>query len=140
MDNPILLNFVIVTIFSRMLAIGVNQSFRQLTFLWRRPELLLRSLLAVIVLVPVVVCLLLWLFDLPPAVATGLAVLAAPGAPLTTKRAQMAGGDPTYAASLQLMLALLAVVITPLTLAIFYALFALSTEPLHPFQVALQVA
>jgi len=31
-------------------------------------------------------------------------------------------------------------VITPLTLAIFYALFALSTEPLHPFQVALQVA
>jgi len=141
MDNPILLNFVTVTVFSRMLAIGVNQSFRQLTFLWRRPELLLRSLLAVIVLVPVVVGLLLWLFDLPPAVATGLAVLAAaPGAPLTTKRAQMAGGDPTYASSLQLMLALLAVVITPLTLAIFYALFALSTEPLHPFQVALQVA
>src|SRR5271166_2721354 len=94
MDNPILLNFVTVTVFSRMLAIGVNQSFRQLTFLWRRPELLLRSLLAVIVLVPVVVGLLLWLFDLPPAVATGLAMLAAaPGAPLTTKRAGRRGSN-----------------------------------------------
>ena len=63
MDNPILLNFVSLTIFSLMLAIGFNHSFQQLTSLWRRPELLLRSLLAVVVLVPVVVVLLLWVFD-----------------------------------------------------------------------------
>jgi BASS family bile acid:Na+ symporter len=78
--------------------------------------------------------------NLPPAVATGLAVLAAaPGAPMTYKRTQMAGGDPNYAASLQLILALLAVVITPLTLAIFYAPFDLVTERVPPFKVALQV-
>jgi BASS family bile acid:Na+ symporter len=141
MDNPILLKFVTVTIFSLMLAIGVNHSFQQLTSLCRRPELLLRSLLAVIVLVPVVVGLLLWVFKLPPAVATGLAVLAAaPGAPLTTKRSQMAGGDPTYSASLQLTVALLAVVITPLTLAIFCALFELAVGRVSPFEVARQVA
>ena len=141
MDNPILLKFVTVTIFSLMLAIGVNHSVQQLTFLLRRPELLLRSLVAVIVLVPVVVGLLLWLFELPPAVATGLAVLAAaPGAPLTYKRSQMAGGDPTYTASLQLTLALLAVVITPLILTIFCALFELADMGLTPFEVARQVA
>ena len=141
MDNPIILHFVTLAIFSLMLAIGVNHSFEQMISLWRRPALLLRSLLAVIVLIPLVVGILLWLFDLPLAVATGLAVLAAaPGAPLTTKRAQMAGGDPTYTASLQLSLALLAVVVTPLILAIFYALFELATERVTPFKVALQVA
>lgn len=140
MDNPIILHFVTLTIFSLMLAIGVNHSFEQLTSLWRRPALLLRSLFAVIVLVPLAVGLLLWIFDLPTAVATGLAVLAAaPGAPLTTKRSQMAGGDPTYTASLQLTLAMLAVVIAPLILAVFYALFELATERVTPFKVALQV-
>jgi BASS family bile acid:Na+ symporter len=141
MDNPVLLKLVTVTIFSLMLAMGISHSFQQLTSLWRRPELLLRSLLAVIVLVPVVVGLLLWVFNLLPAVATGLAVLAAaPGAPLTYKRSQMAGGDPTYTASLQLTLALLAVVITPLMLAIFSALFELPGLRLTSFEVARQVA
>lgn len=140
MDNPIILHFVTVMIFSLMLAIGINHSSQQLTSLWRQPALLIRSLLAVVVLVPIVVFLLLRLFDLPPAVATGLAVLAAaPGAPMMTKRTQMAGGDPTYAASLQLTLALLAVIITPLTLAVFYALFDLITERVTPVKVVLQV-
>jgi BASS family bile acid:Na+ symporter len=141
MDNPILLYFVSLTIFTLMFALGVNHSFEQLTSLWRRPGLLLRSLLAVVFLVPMVVVLLLWVFDLPPAVATGLAVLAAaPGAPLTYKRSQMAGGDPTYSASLQLTLALLAVVITPVILAMFSVLFELETEQVTLFKVALQVA
>ena len=140
MDNAILLKFVSVTIFSLMFAIGVNHSHEQLTTLWRRPQLLLRSLLAVIGLVPLVVVVLLWLFDLPPAVAAGLAVLAAaPGAPLTYKRSQMAGGDPDYVASLQLTLALLAVLVTPLILAIFYTLFELDIERVSPFQVMLQI-
>jgi bile acid:Na+ symporter, BASS family len=141
MDNPILLYFVSLTVFAIMLALGVNHSFEQLISLWRRPGLLLRSLLAVVFLVPMVVLLLLWMFDLPPAVATGLAVLAAsPGAPLTYKRSQMAGGDPTYTASLQLTLALLAVGITPVILAMFSSLFGIIIEGVTLFQVARQVA
>jgi BASS family bile acid:Na+ symporter len=141
MDNPILLYFVSLTIFTLMLALGVNHSFEQLTSLWHRPGLLLRSLLAVVFLVPMVVVLLLWVFGLPPAVATGLAVLAAaPGAPLTYKRSQMAGGDPTYTASLQLTLALLAVGITPVILAMFYTMFGIVIEGVTLFQVARQVA
>lgn len=140
MDNPIFLHFVTLTIFCLMFAIGINHSSQQLTSLWRQPGLLLRSFLAVIVLVPIWVGLLVWLIDLPPATATGLAVLAAaPGAPLTTKRTQAAGGDPEYAASLQLTLALLAVVVTPLILAICYAQFELLSKPVPLAKVALQV-
>lgn len=140
MDNPTLLVFVTVTIFSLMLAMGLSHSFHQLTSLWRCSELLLKSLLAVIVLVPTVVGLLLWVFELPRAVAIGLAVLAAaPGAPLTYKRSLMAGGDPTYTASLQLTLALLAVVVTPLLLVIFCTLFELSLDHVSPFDVSKQV-
>jgi bile acid:Na+ symporter, BASS family len=141
MDNHILLYFVSLTIFALMLALGINHSFEQLVSLWRRPGLLLRSLVAVVFLVPMVVLLLLWVFDLPPAVATGLAVLAAaPGAPLTYKRSQMAGGEPTYTASLQLTLALLAVGITSAILAMFSSLFELVIEGVTLFQVARQVA
>ncbi|HMK35744.1 MAG TPA: hypothetical protein VK463_11800 [Desulfomonilaceae bacterium] len=141
MDNPILLTFVTLTIFSLMLAMGISHSFQELTSLWRRPELLLRSLVAVIVLVPAVVGLLLWVFELPHAVAAGLAVLAAaPGAPLTYKRSQMAGGDLVYTASLQLTMALLAVVITPLILAIFCTLFELGSGLVSPFKVVRQIA
>jgi BASS family bile acid:Na+ symporter len=140
MDNVIILNFVTLVIFSLMLAVGLNRSLEQLTFLWSLPALLLRSLLAVIILVPVVVGLLLRLFDLPPPVTTGLAVLAAaPGAPLLIKRAEMAGGGTNYAASLQLMLALLAVLVTPLILSAFGGFFELPTERVTPFEVALQV-
>jgi BASS family bile acid:Na+ symporter len=141
MDHPTLLYLVRITIFTLMLDIGLTIPFGQLTSLWRRPALLLRSLLAVLLLVPVVVLLLLWLLDLPRAVVTGLAVLAAaPGAPLTTMRSQMAGGSTPYSASLQLTLALLAVLTTPLTLALFHAMFVLETAGLPSLEVARQVA
>ncbi len=141
MDHPTLLLLVKVTIFTLMLAIGVSLPWRQLVSFWRRPDQVIRSLLAVIVLVPTVVALLLWLLDLPPAVATGLALLAAaPGAPLTTKRSQMAGGQLPYTASVQLTLALAAVLVTPFTLSVFYALFELTTESVTSLEVGRQIA
>lgn len=137
----ILLTFTSVTIFTLMLTIGINHSVSQLTSVWRERDVMLRSLFSVLVLVPVVVIALLWVLDLPPYVVTALAVLAsAPGAPLTTTRSRMAGADLTYVSSLQLTLALLAVVVTPIILAIFYALFELTIERVSPFEVALQIA
>jgi len=141
MDHPLFLELVKLTIFTLMLALGVNLSLDKGFRALRRPGPVLRGLLAVVVLVPMAVVLLLFVLDLPPAVATGLALLAAaPGAPLTTKRAQMAGGNLPYTWTLQLTLAALAVAITPLTLGIFYALFELETEGVSPLEVARQVA
>ena len=133
--------FATATIFTLMLTIGVNDTFQQLISVWQRSAVLARALFAAIVLVPVMVVLLLWIFDLPPAVATGLALLAAaPGAPLTTTRAKIAAADTTYVSSLQLSLALLAVVVTPIWLAIFFYLFDLTIESVSPVKVASQVA
>ena len=141
MENPIVNHFISVTIFSLMLAIGVNHSFRQVTYLTSRPGLLVRSLLSVIVVVPGIVGVLLWAFSLPPAVATGLAVLAAaPGAPLTTKRVEMAGGELPYAVNLQLTLAVLAIVVTPLILSVYFSVFDLLIEKVTPLDVARQIA
>jgi BASS family bile acid:Na+ symporter len=141
MDNPIIGNFITATIFSLMFALGVNHSFRQVTYLLRQPSLMVRSLLSVLVVVPGIVVFLLWVFSLSPAVATGLAVLAAaPGAPIGYKRIEMAGGEMEYGVNLQLTLALLAVVVTPLTLAVFYSIFDLVIDRVAPLDVARQVA
>ena len=136
-----LLTLTSVTIFTLMLSIGIGQSFQDLTSLWRKSRDLLHALIAALVLVPVVVIVLLLVFDLPGAVMTGMAVLAAaPGAPLTRKRSQMAGADVSYVSPLQLALALLAVVVTPLIISLFYAIFDLSIERISPLAVASQVA
>ena len=82
MDNPLFNHLITATIFSLMFSIGINHSYRQLISLWHDGALLVRSLLAVIVVVPLVVGLLLWTLKLPPAVTVGLALLAvSPGAP-----------------------------------------------------------
>ncbi|MGF1488842.1 MAG: bile acid:sodium symporter [Prochloraceae cyanobacterium] len=94
MDNPLILNFTTITIFVLMLAIGINLSFEELLSFYRQPRLLLPILLAVVLLVPLLVFVLLSLFDLPSGVVSGLVLLAAtPGAPLMTKRSVMAGGN-----------------------------------------------
>jgi BASS family bile acid:Na+ symporter len=133
--------FITATMFTLMLTIGVNDTFQQLISVWRHSAVLARSLFAAIVMVPALVMLLLWVFDLSPAVATALALLAAaPGAPLTTTRSKIAAADTTYVSSLQLSLALLAVVVTPIWLAIFFYLFDLTIESVNPINVASQVA
>jgi BASS family bile acid:Na+ symporter len=130
-----------VTIFLLMLTIGVNRSWSDIVSIWQTPDRLIRLLLAAIVLVPLLAVLLFLLFDLSPPVATGLAILAStPGAPLTTLRSKMAGANVTYASSLQLTLAFLAIIVTPLTLALFDILFDSVTERATIFHVARQVA
>ena len=140
MNHPFLTLFVKITIFSLMLATGINLSLEKMLSLWRQPVLLFRAFLAVVVLVPTVVIVLLKLFNLSSDVMIGLALLAASvGAPLTTKRSQMAGARFRYSASLQLTLALLTVVITPLILTIFAILFHGIPDKIKILEVAQQV-
>ncbi|MDB9441521.1 sodium dependent transporter [Sphaerospermopsis kisseleviana CS-549] len=131
---------VTVTIFFLMLALGSKLSVENILCFWRKPALVLRALLAVLLLVPLEVIVLMKFFHLPPEVTIGLALLAAaPGAPLSTKRAQIAGGNLGYAASLQLTLVILAVFVTPSTLAIFAILFADISQKVAILDVARQV-
>jgi BASS family bile acid:Na+ symporter len=135
------LAFVALVPFTLLLSIGISSSPRELTFIVRHPALLLRALLAVVVLVPAFAILLLKVFDLSPDVSSGIALLAAaPGAPLITKRSEVAAASRTYVTSLQLLLGLLAIVVTPWTLAVFDALFDLPFGRVSPAAVAGQVA
>jgi len=128
-------------VMAQMLAIGANHTLGQLASMPRHPRALLRYFLPVLVLFPAVVILLVYLFDLSPAIVTGLAILAAaPGAPMTTKRSEIAAADLDFVSPLQLTLALSAVVFTPLMLALFYALFDLTIERVSPVAIARQVA
>lgn len=137
----LLLKFATLTIFTLMLTIGLNQSFEELTSLWRDRTRLVWALLASVVLVPAVFFVVLNVLELPMEAASGLALLAAaPGAPLITKRSQMVKADPVYTSSLQLVLALLAIIVTPLLLAIFYVSLELSVERVSAVQVARQIA
>jgi BASS family bile acid:Na+ symporter len=123
-----------------MLSTGVNLSLEKMLSFWQKPALLFRALFAVVVLVPLVVFIILKWFYLPPEVMIGLVLLAAsPGAPLTTKRSQMAGARFRYSASLQLTLALLSVIITPITLSIFAVFFQGIPDKVKILDVAQQV-
>jgi len=143
MQAPLILKALEIIIFILMLGLGVNQSLTDLRDLWRNPALVLRSLLAVAVLFPLATGLLLKLVPgVPAGVAAGLAILAAcPGAPVTYKRSALAGGDPAYTSSLHVTLAILTLLITPATLALFNAAFRLELAVSAPLaEVARQVA
>ena len=129
LNSRVVKTLTALTIFLLMLALGAKTPLAALASLWQQPGLLGRALLAALVLFPVGAGLLGYLFlkDVPGAVSVGLglAVLAsAPGAPLLTTRATMAGGNVAIATSLQVTLATLAVVTTPLTLLVFTLIFA----------------
>jgi BASS family bile acid:Na+ symporter len=127
MPAHLIQNALGVIIFILMLSLGAHYSLPDLRALWRNPALVLRSLLCVAVLFPLATFLVVKLVPTAPGVTAGLAILAAcPGAPVTYKRAALAGGDPAYTSSLHITLAILTLVITPATLALFDAAL-----PLH---------
>jgi len=83
-----------------------------------RPWLMLRSLAAVLVLVPAAALAIILLLQPSPGVVVGLAILVAcPPAPLMLKGApKMGGGSAAYMASLHLSLAVLAFITVPIIL------------------------
>jgi BASS family bile acid:Na+ symporter len=129
LNSQVVQTLAALTIFFLMLTLGVQTPPGNLASLWQQPGLLGRSLLSALVLFPLGAAVIGYLFlhnasGIRP-IALGLVVLAAaPGAPLLTRRAAMAGGNVAIATSLQVTLATLAVVTTPLTLYLFTVAFA----------------
>ncbi|MBE9138196.1 sodium dependent transporter [Nodosilinea sp. LEGE 07088] len=129
LNSQVVQTLTAMTIFLLMLTLGVKTPLASLVILWQQPGLLGRSLLAALVIFPLGATVIGYLFlhgqPEAAAIGLGLAVLAAsPGAPLLTQRASMAGGNVAIATSLQVTLATLAVVTTPLTLLLLTAIFA----------------
>jgi BASS family bile acid:Na+ symporter len=112
--TEILLLVIKLSVVALVFAIGLGSTPADLAYLWRRPGLLARSLLALYVAVPVAILLLVMLLPMAPAVRTAAVVLAiSAGAPLLPKKLMKLGREG-YVFSLVVTSSLLAIVAVPL--------------------------
>ena len=124
-----------VSVSAIIFAIGMDATPADATYLWRRPALLARSLLAMYVVVPLAAWLMVRLLRLPPGVEIALLVLAvSAGAPLLPKKL-LPIGDGTYTFSLVVTSSLLAIALVPAWLALLGPQFG-SPVDLAPGRVA----
>lgn len=115
---------VVVLIF----AIGIGSTPADLSYLWRRPALLARSLFAMVVLVPAAALLMVALLPLTVGVKAALLVLAvSAGAPLLPRKLGAVGGKG-YMFSLVVTSSLLAIVLVPAWIALVGRQFGVEVE------------
>jgi len=135
LDPAVILRLVKVCITALILAIGMRSTVDELTYLWRRPRLLTRSMLAMYVFVPLVAVALARLLPIPPGLKVALVVIAiSAGAPLVPRKLMPLSNDG-YVFSVIATSSLLAIVTVPLWL---MALSGLSgvTPQITPADVA----
>ena len=97
-------------------SLGLMSTTADLWYLWRRPGLLLRSLVAMLVVMPIAaVALTQWVDARTTAKVALIAMAISPMPPLLPRREVKAGGHYPYAVSLLATLSLLAIVTIPLS-------------------------
>ena len=102
------------SIFLIVLALGLDAGWEDVTWLFRRPSLLVRSILSLNVLMVIFAVAISALFDLDPAIKIALVCLAmSPVPPIFPKKQQKTGGQSSYAIGLVVVAALFAVVLIP---------------------------
>jgi len=127
------------TVFAVMFDLGLGIVLREFRWVLQHPGLLLRGLFAVLVAVPVLALVLVRAFDLPRGVEIGIVLMAiSPGAPVALRRSLGAGGHRAFAPALQILVATLAVVSMPLSIAALNHLYS-GHASLDPREVARQV-
>ena len=103
-----------------ILAIGMTDD---IVYLWRRPVLLMKSIIAMYLVMPAVAVLMARVLDLPERTELALVILAiCAGAPLLPKKLIKFGGDPSYVFSLIVNTSLLAIATVPASLHFWPAL------------------
>jgi BASS family bile acid:Na+ symporter len=113
-----------VAIFATVFGFGLQAKLEDLTYVLRRPGLLLRSLLAMFVVMPILVVILVKVFEFRMPVEVILVVLAiSPIPPLLPNRERKAGGLPSYGLGLMLVLGVAAIVLTPLLVEVMARVF-----------------
>src|SRR5512139_12551 len=126
-------------VFVVMFDLGLGIVSREFRWVLNSPGLLLRGLFAVLVVVPALALLIVRVFDLPRGVEIGIVLMAiSPGAPVALRRSLGAGGHRTFAPALQILVATLAVVSMPLSIAALNQLYS-GQASVDPREVAWQV-
>ena len=108
---------LLISIMSLLLGVGLSVPFANVLAVATQYQLVARGLLANFVIVPCVLTLVLQFVPVGPDVVIGLLILATvPLAPLAPPFVQMAQGDVAYSVGLTLIVAFLALPLTPLIL------------------------
>ena len=137
--TPTLLMALKISVGIIILAIGMSSTLGDLTYLWRRPGLLLRSVVAMYVLVPLTALLMMKVMTLTPGVEIALLVFAvSAGAPLLPRK-MLDVGDGAYTFSLVVTSTLLAIIFVPAWLMVLGSQFGDPME-LKPVQIGLVFA
>jgi BASS family bile acid:Na+ symporter len=109
---PLVLKASIVLL---VVGLGLRATIDDATFLFRRPSLLLRSLVSMNVIMPLFATPLALAFDFHQAVKIALVALAiSPVPPILPKKELKAGGTASYSIGLLVAVALLAIILVPL--------------------------
>ena len=126
MDAKQILTLVFqVAIVGTVFGFGLKSTRDDLLYLWRRPGLLVRSLVAVLVAMPVAAVLLTKAFDFRHTVEVVLVALAiSPVPPLLPQKESKAGGRQSYGLGLMLFLGLVAIVVVPLVIHLLERVFS----------------
>lgn len=104
-----------ISLFVTVFGYGLRAEFDDLLYVFRHRGLLARSLIAVLVVMPVVAIALARSFDLVPTVSIALIALAiSPLPPLLPTREAKAGGGERYGLGLMVVLAVLSIAWVPL--------------------------
>lgn len=107
-----------VTVFTVMFSVGLGIVPGELRWIWQKPGSMIRGLFCVLIAVPAIALLITRALELPRLVEIGIVLMAvSPGAPLALRRSLAAGGHRAFAPSLQISVAILAVVSMPLSIA-----------------------
>jgi BASS family bile acid:Na+ symporter len=105
------------SILTTVFTFGLQATLHDVLYVVRRPSLLGRSLLAMLVIMPIIVIAMAQAFDLPRPVKIALVALAfSPIPPILPGREQKAGGHASYALGLMAVAGVLSMLTMPLSI------------------------
>jgi len=113
-----------ISIVCTVFGFGLQTRLDDLLYLVRQPGLVVRSLIAVFVIMPVVAVALAQWFDFPRTVMIALIALSiSPTPPLLPRREAKSGGHESYGLGLMALLAALSIAVVPLSAQLLSAFF-----------------
>lgn len=121
-------------VFTVMFTIGVGVVLREVGWVFAQPGLVTRALFSVLIAMPVATLAVVRMFDLPRLAEIGIVLMSiSPGAPVALRRSLGVGGHRAFAPALQILVAILAVVSMPISIAALDELYAgdASISPAH---------
>src|SRR5262249_51461389 len=109
-----------------VISVALRAAPSDLAWLLRRPSLLLRSLLAMTIVMPFLGALIAWLFHIRPSVEAALILLAvSPVPPILPNKQIKAGGSVSYAVGLLAVSALVSILTVPFSVSLIGSWFGL---------------